>query len=153
MGSIEITTTLEPRGPAAAIILDEAQVAAVGEGAKRFPVLATVNGYSWRTTVIRMRGEFLVGLSTAVREAAGVHAGETVRAAVELDTAPREVEVPEALASALASDPSARAAFDALAFTHRKEYARWVEEAKREETRRRRVSQALEMLREGKTRS
>jgi hypothetical protein len=153
MGSIEIMTTLEPRGPAAAIILDEAQVAAVGEGAKRFPVLATVNGYSWRTTVVRMRGEFLLGLSKAVREAAGVKAGDTVQAAVELDTAPREVDVPAALAAALASDPSARAAYDALAFTHRKEYARWIEEAKREETRRRRVSQALEMLREGKTRS
>jgi hypothetical protein len=153
MGSIEFTTTLEPRGPAAAIILDEAQVAAVGEGAKRFPVLATVNGYSWRTTVVRMRGEFLLGLSKAVREAAGVKAGDTVQAAVELDTAPREVDVPAALAAALASDPSARAAYDALAFTHRKEYARWIEEAKREETRRRRVSQALEMLREGKTRS
>ena len=67
-----------PRGPAAAVVLDDEQVAAVGEGAKRFPVLATVNGYSWRTTVSRMRGEFLVGLSRAVREQAGVEAGDTV---------------------------------------------------------------------------
>jgi hypothetical protein len=153
VGSIRFSTTLVPRGPAAAIVLDEQQVAAVGEGAKRFPVVATVNGYSWRTTVIRMGGEFLLGLSRAVRQAAGVEAGETVTVALELDTAPREVEVPAALAAALAQDPAALAAFDGLAYTHRKEYARWVEEAKKEETRARRVSLAIEMLRAGKTRS
>jgi Bacteriocin-protection, YdeI or OmpD-Associated/Domain of unknown function (DUF1905) len=153
VGSIRLTTTLVARGPAAAVVLDPEQVAAVGEGAKRFPVLATVNGYSWRTTVTRMGGEHLLGLNRAVREAADVEAGDTVEVAIELDTAPREVDVPEAFAGALAGDPAARAAFDSLSFTHRKEYARWVAEAKREETRERRVAQALEMLREGKTRS
>ena len=153
MGSISLTTTLEPRGPAAAIVLDDESVATVGEGAKRFPVVATVNGYTWRTTVARMRGEFLVGLSRAVREEAGVEAGDTVDVSLELDTAPREVEVPEALADALAGDPEARNSFDQLAYTRRKEYARWIEEAKREETRERRVARALEMLRQGKTRS
>jgi hypothetical protein len=153
VGVIQFTAILAPRGPAAAIVLDDEQVAAVGEGAKRFPVVATVNGYSWRTTVTRMGGEFLVGLSRAVRQAAGVEAGETVDVKLELDTAVREVEVPEALAGALAGDPTAKAAFEALAFTHRKEYARWVAEAKRDETRQRRVTEALQMLREGKTRS
>jgi hypothetical protein len=151
VGSIRITATLVPRGPAAAIVLDDEQVAAVGEGAKRFPVVATVNGYTWRTTVTRMRGEFLLGFSRAVREEAGAEAGDVVDLDLELDTAPREVEVPEALDRALSDDPAARAAFEALAFTHRKEYARWVEEAKREETRQRRVAKAIQMLREGKT--
>jgi len=151
MGSIRWTATLVARGPAAAIVLDDDQVTAVGEGAKRFPVLATVNGYSWRTTVTRMRGEFLLGLSRAVREAAGAEAGDTVDVVLELDTAPREVEVPAALATALAADPVAEAAFGALAFTHRKEYARWIGEAKRDETRRRRVAQAVQMLIEGRT--
>jgi hypothetical protein len=149
MGALELTTELVSRGPAAAVVLDDEQVAAIGEGAKRFPVRATVNGYAWRTTVTRMRGEFLLGLNRAVREAAGVEAGDTVDVLIELDTAPREVEVPEALASALAADPDAKAAFERLAFTHRKEYARWIEEAKRDETRARRVARALEMLREG----
>jgi hypothetical protein len=153
MGSLTLTAELVARGPAAAFVLDDEQVAQVGDGAKRFPVVATVNGYAWRTTVTRMRGEFLVGLSRAVREAAGVQAGDTATLALELDTQPREVEVPDALAQALADDPPARAAFDALAFTHRKEYARWIDEAKREETRARRVAEALTMLREGKTRS
>ena len=152
MGAIEFTATLEPRGPAAAVVLDADQVAAVGEGAKRFPVLATVNGYSWRTSVARMGGEYLVGLSRAVREAAGVLAGDSVEVAIELDAAPREVEVPEALAAALAADPTARAKFEALAYSHRKEYARWIAEAKRAETRERRVAQAIEMIRAGQTR-
>jgi Bacteriocin-protection, YdeI or OmpD-Associated/Domain of unknown function (DUF1905) len=153
MGSLRVTTTLVPRGPAAAIVLDDEQVAAVGDGAKRFPVAATVSGYTWRTTVTRMAGEFLVGLNRAVREGAGVEVGDTVEVQLERDTAPREVEIPDALASGLAGDPAARDAFEALAYTHRKEFARWVEEAKRDETRQRRVAQALEMLREGKTRS
>jgi hypothetical protein len=153
MGSVRLTTKLESRGPAAAIVLDDEQVANVGEGAKRFPVVATVNGYTWRTTVTRMRGEFLLGLNRAVREEARVEAGDTVEVEVELDTAPRKVEVPKALADALADDQAARAAFDGLAYTHRKEYARWIEEAKRDETRERRVAKALEMLRQGKTRT
>jgi hypothetical protein len=61
--------------------LDEEQVAAIGEGTKRFPVTATINGYTWRTTVTRMRGEFLLGLNRAVRETAGVETGDTSTAA------------------------------------------------------------------------
>ena len=116
-------------------------------------MVATVNGHRWRTSVARMGGESLLGLNRAVREAAGVEAGDTVEVVLELDTAPREVEVPQALAAALAEDPAVREAFEGLAFTHRKEYARWIEEAKREETRQRRVAKALEMLREGRTRT
>ena len=150
MGSIRFTTTLLARGPAAAVVLDEDQVAALGEGAKRFPVHATVNGYTWRTSVTRMRGEFLVGLNREVREQAGAETGERVKVELELDTAPREVEVPPALATALAGDAAAQAAFDALSFTYRKEYARWVAEAKRPETRERRIAETLERLHAGK---
>lgn len=135
------------------MVLDDAQVAEVGQGAKRFPVVATVNGYTWRTSVARMAGEFVVGLNREVREGAAVKAGDDVEVALELDTAPREVAVPPDLAVALAADPQARAAFDGMAFTHRKEYARWVAEAKRDETRQRRVQQAVDMIRTGQTRS
>lgn len=153
MGDIRFRAQLQARGPAAAVVLDEEQVAAVGEGAKRFPVVATVNGYTWRTSVARMGGEFLVGLNREVRDGAGVQAGDEVEVSIELDQAPREVDVPEALATALAADAAAATAFERMAFTHRKEYARWVAEAKREETRDRRVAQAVEMIRSGKTRS
>jgi len=151
IGSLDLIATLVQRGPAAAVVLEDDQVAAVGEGPKRFPVLATVNGYSWRTTIMRMRGEFLLGLNRAVREGAGVEAGQTVAVKIALDTAPREVEVPEPLASALVKDRAASAAFEALAFTHRKEFARWVGDAKRDETRQRRVERALQMLHDGLT--
>lgn len=153
MAAIRFTTQLQPRGPAAAVVLDEDQVATVGEGAKRFPVVATVNGHTWRTSVARMGGEFLLGLNREVRTAAGVESGDEVDVCIELDSAPREVDVPEALAAALATDPRARKSFEGMAYTHRKEFARWVTDAKREETRQRRVHQALEMIRAGKTRS
>ena len=153
MGELTFHTSLQSRGPAAAVVLDDQQVAVIGEGARRFPVSATVNGYSWRTSVARMGGEFLIGLSKAVRQSAGVEAGDEVEVTLRLDTEVREVEVPVDLAKALEADPVAKAAFDGMAFTHRKEYARWVEEAKKAETRDRRIGQALEMLRAGKTRS
>ncbi len=63
------------------------------------------------------------------------------------------MDVPEALAAALAAVPEVEAAFNAMAFTHRKEYARWIDEAKKEETRQRRVEKAIEMIRAGQTRS
>ncbi len=135
------------------MLLDDDQVAAVGEGAKRFPVAATINGYTWRSTVVRMRGEFMLGLSKEVRGNARVDAGDQVQVELELDLAQRTVEVPRALADALARDPEASAAYERLAYTHRKEFARWIEEAKREETRERRIAKALEMLRAGETRS
>ena len=153
MGTIQFKTRLQARGPAAAVVLDDAQVADVGEGAKRFPVVATVNGYTWRTSVARMGGEFLVGLNREVREAAGVAADDEVDVRLELDTNVRDVDVPAALAEALSRDPEAAAMFERLAFTHRKEFARWVAEAKRDETRQRRVEQAVEMIRAGRTRS
>ena len=114
MGSLRLTVTLVTRGPAAAVVLTEAQIAAIGDGAKRFPVVATVNGYTWRTTVTRMGGEFLLGLSRGVREQAGVEAGDTVDVELELDTAPREVDLPEALAAALAQDAEAHVNFERL---------------------------------------
>jgi len=153
VGRIQFRAQLQPRGAAAAVVLDEDQVAAVGEGPKRFPVVATVNGYTWRTTVTRMGGEFLLGLNREVRGGADVASGDEVDVILELDLEQREVEVPEALAVALRSDPKAKATFDRMAYTHRKEYARWIADAKRDETRVRRVQQALDMIKAGKTRS
>ncbi|MCW3040849.1 MAG: hypothetical protein JWM31_2754 [Solirubrobacterales bacterium] len=152
MGEIELTTTLQARGPAAAVVLDDAQVAAVGEGAKAFPVRVTMNGHTWPGRVTRMREENLLGLSKAVRTAVGAEAGDEVHVRIALDAAPREVEVPRALATALDADPAVRERFDALAYSHRKEFARWVAEAKREATREQRVAQAVQMVREGRTR-
>ena len=84
-----------------------------------------------------------------MRTAAGIEVGSSVTVVLERDDAPREVDVPEALARALGRNKSAKAAFDKLAFTHRKEYAQWIAEAKRDDTRERRVAKAIEMLRDG----
>jgi hypothetical protein len=152
MGTLTLADTpLVPKGPAAAIVLDDEQVAALGEGAKRFPVRVTVNGHELRLSVARMRGQFLIGFSKANREAAGVQPGDAVNVTIALDEQPREVETPPALAEALEKDPAAKTAFDGLAYTHRKEFARWVAEAKRDETRDRRVAKALEMLHDRQT--
>lgn len=151
MGDLTITTTLEPFGPATAIILTDEQVAELG-GGKRAPLLVTIDGRSARLRLAVMGGVNCVGISKANRADLGVDIGDQVTAHVALDVAPREVDVPPELAAALSADPVAAQAFEKLAFTHRKEYAVWVAGAKRDETRDRRVNQAIEMLRAGKTR-
>ena len=150
--AVRIRATLEPRGPAAAVVLTDEQVAAIGGGAKAPAVRVTVNGYTFEGRIGRRGGESLLGFNRAVREAAGVSAGDEIELSVVVDGAPRTVDVPPALEAAFEGDPAAREAFDALAFTHRKEFARWVGEAKRPETRDRRVAETLTMLHEGRTR-
>ena len=118
-------------------------------GSKRPPVRATVNGYAFRTTIAPMGGRSLLGLNREVRECAGVAIGDTVSVGLERDDEPRVVEEPDDFAALLAAAPDARAAFDALSYTHRKEYVRWITEAKRDETRQERLRRAIEMLQEG----
>jgi hypothetical protein len=146
---MKIRTTLQPRGPAAAVILTDEQVQALGTIAKTPPVRVTLNGHTFAGRVGRMGGENLIGFSKAVRKACGdVKAGDKVDVEIVLDDAPREVEMPPALAAALAAEPELRTRFEGLAYTHRKEFARSVAEAKREETRDRRVADILTRLRE-----
>jgi hypothetical protein len=115
---------------------------------KRPPVTITINGYTYRTTAVRMGGQFYVPLSAENRDGAGVAAGDGVTVDIEADTAPREVTLPDDLAAAM--DDDARAAYDALSYTHRKEWVRWVEEAKKPETRETRIERTVTGLREGK---
>jgi hypothetical protein len=124
-------------------------IAALGSGS-RPPVTVTVGGHSYRTTVARMGGRLLVPLSAENRTAAGVAAGDQVDVDIEPDTAPREVEVPADLTEALAGDDTARTVFDGLSYTHRKEWVRWVEEAKKADTRATRLAKTVEALRAGK---
>jgi hypothetical protein len=150
--SMRIRTTLEPRGPAAAIVLTDEQVAEIAGTAKAPPVRVTVNGNALRLRVMRMRGESLIGFSKAARDEAGVEPGEEHDFEIVVDDTPREVEMPADLVAALEGDADARAAFEKLSYTHRKEFARWVQEAKRLQTRERRVAETVRMVREGRTR-
>ena len=134
---------------ATGIEVPEDVVGALGPG-HRPPVTVTIGGHTYRTTVARMGGRFLIPLSAENRTAAGVAAGDQVDVDIAPDTAPREVDVPADFAEALARDDAARATFEGLSFTHRKEWVRWVEEAKKAETRSSRLAKAVESLRAGK---
>ncbi|MEQ1504038.1 MAG: YdeI/OmpD-associated family protein [Myxococcota bacterium] len=133
-------------------MLTDAQVAELGGGKKTFPVRVTVNGTVLSLRLARMGGENLIGLARAAREQAKVEIGATVEVEIELDAAERTVEVPTDLAEALAADPQALAAFSALSYAHRKEYVRWVEEAKKAETRADRVGKTVERAKTGQPR-
>jgi hypothetical protein len=115
-------------------------------GRVRAPVRVTVNGHTWRSTVMRYGADYVLPLSRANREAAGVRAGDAVTVALASDDAPRTVELPDDLAAALDAAPGARAAFDACSFSHRREWVEWVAEAKRPETRERRVRGVVEQV-------
>jgi hypothetical protein len=145
---LQISTVLEPVGPATAIELTDAQVAELG-GGKRAPVRVTVGDRTVRLRLAGMGGQNLIGLSKAARAELGVEIGDAVTATVELDDAERVLEVPDDLGAALDADPRVRAAFDALAYSHRKEHVRAVVEAKRPETRARRVAATVQKLRSG----
>jgi hypothetical protein len=122
-------------------------------GEARPPVAGTLNGVPFRGRLAVYGGETVLGFTKAFRAEVGVSVGDTVELVLDRDEAPREVEVPAALQAALDADPDARARYEKLAFTHRREFAEWVAEAKRDETRDRRVAKTLEMLRGGETRS
>jgi hypothetical protein len=134
---------------ATGIEVPEEVVAGLGQG-QRPPVLVSIGGHSYRTTVARMHGRFLIPLSAENRSAAGVAAGDQVDVGLEPDTEPREIEAPADLAEALAQDEAARAAFGRLSFTHRKEWVRWVEEAKKADTRAARIARTVQSLHDGK---
>ena len=137
------TTLLAAGGNNVGIELPDDVVAALG--GSRVPVTVTVNGHTYRSRTAVMGGRHLVGVNAAERAAAGVAAGEEHEVTVEVDTAPRTVEVPGDLAEALAA-AGVRAAFDALAPSRRKEHVRQVEEAKAAATRERRVTKVVASL-------
>lgn len=146
MSELRVHTTLEGRGPAAAIILSDEQVASFGAG-KAFPVAVTIGGRTARLRLARMGGQNMIGFSKAVRADLGVEIDQEVEAVIRLDAAERQVDIPPALAAALDADPALRGAFDALSYSVRKEHARTVAEAKQDATRERRVGKIIEALR------
>ena len=142
--TLQIHTVLAPFGPATAIELTDAQVADLG-GGKRAAVVVGIGGRSARVRLAVMDGRNVIGLSKAVRADLGVEIGDEVDATVALDTQERDVEVPADLATALDAG-GVRPAFDALTLSRRKELARSVAEAKRPETRERRIAAVRDAL-------
>ncbi len=113
---------------------------------KRPKVSVTINGYTYRTSVASMGGAFLFGVSSDVREGAGVAAGDEVDVEIELDTAPREVTVPADFGAALDAEPAARRTFDKLSYSNKSWHTLQVEGAKTDETRQRRIAKAVAEL-------
>ncbi len=138
------TTLLTTGGNTVGIEVPDDVLASFGRG-KRVPVTVTLHGHTYRSTTAVMAGRTLVGVSAAVRAAAGVAGGEVHEVTLEVDDAPRTVEVPPDLASALDA-AGARDRFDALAPSARNEHVRQVLEAKAEATRRRRVATIIDGL-------
>jgi hypothetical protein len=133
---------------ATGIEVPEKVVEALAAG-KKPKVTVGIKDYTYRSTVSVYGGRFFIPLAAEHREKAGVKGGDKIEVALEVDTAPREVEAPKDLAAAL-KKAGARAAFDNLSFTHRKEHVRAIEEAKAPETRQRRIDRCVEMLKAGK---
>lgn len=144
---MKFTTTILGSGKNnTGIPVPESVVEALDRG-KRIPVVVTLNGYSYRSSIVFYTGRFLISLSAENRAGAGgIAAGDVVEVDVEVDDQPREVELPPALASALAADADAAAAFASLSYTNKKRLATSVAEAKTDATRDRRVAKALEEL-------
>jgi hypothetical protein len=132
-------------GGGATLLVPPAVAAALGP-AKRPPVRVTVGGHSFRTRLAVYGGEAYIGVAKADRAAAGIAVGDACDVEVAPDAEPRPVAVPDDLAAALAAEPGGAEAFAALAPSHRREYVAWVEEAKRPDTRARRIAGTVERV-------
>jgi hypothetical protein len=144
-------TTLELAGKTATGFRVPAEIVAALGTSKRPPVRVTINGHTYRNTVAVYGGVFMLGVSAENREAAGVQAGDELDVDIELDTAPREVNIPPDFADALDADADARRAFDRLSYSHKQQHILAIEQAKTAETRQRRIAKAITGLREGRT--
>jgi hypothetical protein len=131
---------------ATGIVVPAKIVDALGAG-KKPPVNVTINGkYSYRGRIAVMGGDYMIGIAKEHRDKAGIKGGDSVEVDLALDEAPREAVIPPELAKALARKKGAKAAFDKLSYTLRKEAARQVETAKAEETRARRIAKIVDGL-------
>jgi len=145
-------TTLLQSGPTATGFEVPADVVdALGAG-KRPPVRVTINGHTYRNTVAVMGGVYMLGVSAENRAAAGVKGGDELDVDLELDTAPREITVPDDLNAALDLVPQARETFDRLSYSNKSWHVLQVTGAKTEETRARRIAKSIDALREGRVR-
>ena len=117
---------------------------------KRPPVVVTLGGHTYRSTIAVMGGRYMIPLSAPKRAAAGVVAGEQVEVDLELDTEPRVLEVPDDLAAAIAADPEAQPFWDTLSYSRRHRIVLAVEGAKSVETRDRRIAKSITDLRDHK---
>jgi len=120
-------------------------------GSNRPRVKTLIEGIPYRSTLMRMGSEHhILGVLKDIRVQIGKTFGDEVTVTIEPDAEPRLIEIPKDLMKELKKDKEAKAFFDKLSYTHQKEYVRWVDEAKKEETRQNRIVKTMEMLKKGK---
>jgi hypothetical protein len=119
-------------------------------GAKKPRVKALIEGVLYRGLLVRMGGpRHILIVLKGIREQIGKTFGDEIQVSVESDAEPRVVEVPQALKKAFKVEKEAKAVFEKLSYTHQKEYVKWIEEAKKDETRQNRIVKTIEMLKKG----
>jgi len=152
IAGVAFDTTVAAHGNNTGIVVPAEVIEQLAAG-KRPPVLVDVIGYTYRSTVAVMGGRFMIGISAAVRAATGLSGGDPIRVTLTVATTPREVDVPEDLAAALAADDGARAFFfEKLSNSLQRYHVDNINAAKTSETRQRRVDKALALFREGRPR-
>jgi hypothetical protein len=109
-------------------------------------VRGTIDGYPYRGSIANMGEGHCMGVKKEIRQAIGKSAGDTVKVVMEIDTEPRIVAVPEDFQQAMDNNPTVKEIFDKFSYTHKKEYVEWIEGAKRQETRERRINKAVEQI-------
>ena len=120
-------------------------------GSKRPRIKALIEGIPYRGTLVRMGSEcHMLLILKEIREQAGKTFGDEIKVVVEADVEPRVVELPADLMKEFKKDKTAKENYDKLAYTHQKEYVKWIEESKKEETRQNRIVKTLEMLKQNK---
>jgi hypothetical protein len=145
------TTILQGDKTATGIRVPDEVVEALGAG-KRPKISVTIRGYTYRSSIAVMDGVYMVGVSAENRAGAGVAGGDEVDVDIELDTAPRVIEVPDDFAAALDAAPDARRTFDGLSYSNQSWHTYQINGARTDETRQRRIGKSIEALREGRPR-
>lgn len=116
-------------------------------GKGRVKVKALIDGYEYHGSLVKMGGDcHWIGINQEVRRAIGKNPGDKVHVVIEEENEERIVEVPDDLLQLLQKEPRVMIFFNKLSFTHKKEYVKWIIEAKREETRKSRLVKAIEMM-------
>ncbi|GAB3849974.1 hypothetical protein GCM10028822_14680 [Hymenobacter terrigena] len=119
----------------------------------QLPVHVTFDGYPYQGSAVPLGdGHHALLILKQIRKAIDKTIGDTVRVTMSHDTAVRKMTPPDDLAEQLATNPKAAAYFDKLAYTHQREFVRWLEGAKRPDTRARRLAETVEMLGQGRKR-
>ena len=148
---VTFETTLRASGNNTGIPVPGEVIKQLG-GGKRPPVLVSVNGYEYRSTVAVMGGQYLIGLSAAVRAATGLEGGDPISVTLKVADTPREMDVPDDFAAAMDGQAPARQFFDGLPNSLQRYHVDTIEAAKSEETRRRRIDKAVGLFLAGKPR-